>query len=322
VIDKLEYLLALAQERHFGRAAAACGTTQPTLSAGIKQLEESLGVLLVERGSRFRGFTAAGERTLDWARRIVGDARAMRQEIGALRSALSGQLRLAAIPTAMPTLTLLTAPFALQHPQVRLMILSRTSNEVLSMLENLEADAGVTYLDNEPLGRVVTVPLYRERFRLICRAGGPFAGRRSVRWAELKDLRLALLTPDMQNRRIIDRALHQAGVDTAASVESDSMTALLSHLGTGNWVSILPEQWMGTLALAPGVEALKLEEPEVANLVGLVVPEREPLPLLSAALLAAARRLTPEGAGITIENPNRPIEGDALIGMPRGRMDK
>lgn len=290
MIEKLEYLLALAEARHFGRAAAACGTTQPTLSAGIKQLEEGLGVLLVERGSRFRGFTAAGERTLEWARRIVGDARAMRQEIGAMRSALSGQLRLAAIPTAMPTLTQLTAPFALQHPQVRLMILSRTSDEVLSLLENLEADAGVTYLDNEPLGRVVAVPLYRERFQLVCRAGGPFAGRRAVRWADLAGMRLALLTPDMQNRRIIERALHDAGATPEVSVESDSMVALLSHLRTGEWASILPAQWMQMLALAPGVEALPLEEPEVANTVGLVVPRREPLPLLAAALVAAARR--------------------------------
>ena len=289
MIEKLEYLLALAQERHFGRAAAACGTTQPTLSAGIKQLEEGLGVLLVERGSRFRGFTPAGERALEWARRIVGDERAMRQEIAALRSALSGELRLAAIPTAMPTVTRLTAPFALQHPQVKLVIVSRTSDEILSLLENLEADAGVTYTDNEPLGRLVSVPLYRERFQLICRAGGPFAGRQSVRWSELTGQRLALLTPDMQNRRIIDRAMKQAGARPEVTVESDSMIALLSHLRTGDWASILPAQWAETLA--PGIDCLPLEEPEVSNAVGLVVPQRDPLPVLSAALVAAARRL-------------------------------
>src|SRR6266542_2665065 len=89
VIDKLEYLMALARERHFGRAAEACGVTQPTLSAGVKQLEETLGVLLVQRGSRFIGFTPEGERTLDWARRIVGDERAMRQEIKALKQGLT-----------------------------------------------------------------------------------------------------------------------------------------------------------------------------------------------------------------------------------------
>ena len=81
MLDKLEYILALAREQHFGRAAETCGVTQPTLSAGIKQLEEQMGVLLVNRGSRFQGFTPEGERVLEWARRIVGDTRAMREEI-------------------------------------------------------------------------------------------------------------------------------------------------------------------------------------------------------------------------------------------------
>ncbi len=85
MIEKLELLLALAKERHFGRAAEACGVTQPTMSTSLKQLEEILGVMLVQRGSRFQGFTPEGERTLDWARRIVGDARAMRQEINSLK---------------------------------------------------------------------------------------------------------------------------------------------------------------------------------------------------------------------------------------------
>ena len=69
MIDKLEFILALAREQHFGRAAETCGVTQPTLSAGVKQLEEQMGVLLVNRGSRFQGFTPEGERVLDWARR-------------------------------------------------------------------------------------------------------------------------------------------------------------------------------------------------------------------------------------------------------------
>ena len=88
MIDKLDFLLALARERHFGRAAETCGVTQPTLSAGIKQIEEQMGVRLVNRGSRFQSFTPEGERVLEWARRIVGDTRAMRQEISALRQAL------------------------------------------------------------------------------------------------------------------------------------------------------------------------------------------------------------------------------------------
>jgi DNA-binding transcriptional LysR family regulator len=68
MIDKLEFVIALAREQHFGRAAETCNVSQPTLSAGIKQLEDTFGVLLVQRGSRFRGFTTEGERVLEWAR--------------------------------------------------------------------------------------------------------------------------------------------------------------------------------------------------------------------------------------------------------------
>src|SRR5579862_75146 len=162
VIDKLEFLLALARERHFGKAAEACGVSQPTLSAGIKTLEDTLGVLLVQRGSRFHDFTPEGQRTLEWARRIVGDTRAMRQEIRALKTGLAGHLKIAAVPTALAMVAMLTTPYRARHPDVSFTVLSRTSIEILAQLENIEIDAGVTYLDNEPVGRVRSVPLYRE----------------------------------------------------------------------------------------------------------------------------------------------------------------
>ncbi len=101
VIEKLEFLIAVAREKSFSRAAEICGVTQPTLSAGVKQLEDSLGVLLVNRSSRYHGLTAEGERVLEWAKRIVGDARAMRQEVRTLKEGLSGQLKIAVIPTAL-----------------------------------------------------------------------------------------------------------------------------------------------------------------------------------------------------------------------------
>jgi DNA-binding transcriptional LysR family regulator len=147
-------LLALVREQHFGRAAEACGITQPTLSAGLKQLEESVGVLLVQRRSRFIGFTPEGLRVLDWARRIVGDTRAMHDEIRALKRGLAGHLRIAAVPTALPIVASLTTPLHVGHPDIGFTILSRTSIEVLTLLDNLEVDAGLTYVDNEPLGRV------------------------------------------------------------------------------------------------------------------------------------------------------------------------
>src|SRR5215813_14090863 len=119
MIDKLELLIALAREQHFGRAADVAGVSQPTLSAGIKQLEDTFGVLLIRRGSRFLGFTAEGERVLEWARRIVSDTRALKQDVELLKRGLTGHLRIAAIPTALPMVAALTTPFHIRYPDVR-----------------------------------------------------------------------------------------------------------------------------------------------------------------------------------------------------------
>ena len=289
LIDKLEFLLSLARERHFGRAAEACGVTQPTLSAGIKQLEESMGVLLVNRGSRYHGLTPEGERVLDWARRIVGDSRSMREDIKTLRHGLTGRVRIAAIPTALARVQALTTPFRERHPHVQFSIFSRTSIDVLDLLENLEIDAGITYLDNEPLGRVNTVPLYRESYRLLTSADAPLGDRNKVTWAELAKVPLCLLTPDMQNRRIIDRLLMTAGADSRPMLESDSMILLFSHVRTGRWASVMPAKLAETLGLTEMIRAIPIVDPDEVHTIGLVVPEREPMTPLAAALVAEAR---------------------------------
>src|SRR5262245_19824006 len=184
MLDKLEFLLLLAKERHFGRAAEAAGVTQPTFSSAVKSLEETLGTALVERGSRFHGFTPEGARVLDWARRLVGDARTMRQELQSLKGAFTGQLRVGAIPTALPFVPSLTVPFRERFPEVRISLFSMTSGDVLARLENLEIDVGISYIDNEPIGRMSTVPLYEEQYRLLVSARSPLARLDRITWAE------------------------------------------------------------------------------------------------------------------------------------------
>jgi DNA-binding transcriptional LysR family regulator len=295
MIDKLEFLLALARERHFGRAAEACGVTQPTLSAGIKQLEDGLGLLLVNRSARYRGLTPEGERVLEWAKRIVGDSRAMRQEVRALKQGhLVGHLRLAAIPTALAMVSALTTPFRARHPEVRFTILSNSSIEVLNALDNLEIDAGITYLDNEPLGRVRSIPLYRERYRLMISADAPLGNREQVSWAEVARIPLCLLTPDMQNRRIIDRLLREAGSLEPPTLESNSMILLFSHVRTGRWASVMPAILAETLGLTGAVRAIPIVEPSAVHTVGLVIPNREPMAPVSAALVAEALEVAKE----------------------------
>ena len=297
MIDKLEFILALAREKHFGRAAEACGVTQPTLSAGVKQLEDQMGVLLVNRGSRFQGFTPEGQRVLEWARRIVGDSRTMRQEINSLKLGLSGRLRLAAIPTALAMVAALTTPYREKHPNVQFTIYSRTSIEILDLLDNLEIDAGITYLENEPIGRVSNVPLYREHYRLLTSADAPLGNRDSVTWAEVAQVPLCLLTPDMQNRRIIDRLLKGAGGESRPTLESDSMILLYSHVRTGRWASVMPAKIADTLGLTDTIRAIPITQPKAVQTIGLVVPQREPMTPITAALVTEARRLAPQLSG-------------------------
>jgi DNA-binding transcriptional LysR family regulator len=287
----------LAREEHFGRAAEACGVTQPTLSAGVKQLEEQMGVLLVNRGSRFQSFTPEGQRVLEWARRIVGDSRTMRDEMNSLKHGLSGRLRLAAIPTALAMVAALTTPYREKHPNVQFTIYSRTSIEVLDLLDNLEIDAGITYVENEPLGRVSMVPLYREHYRLLTSADAALGNRDTVTWAEVAQVPLCLLTPDMQNRRIIDRLLKGAGGESRPTLESDSMILLYSHVRTGRWASVMPAKIADTLGLTDTIRAIPITQPKAVQTIGLVVPQREPMTPITAALVAEARRLAPQLSG-------------------------
>lgn len=288
MIDKLEFFIVLAREQHFGRAAELCGVTQPTLSAAIKQLEGTLGVMLVKRGSRFQGLTPEGEQVLGWALRIVGDTRSMKDEMRAARHGLSGRIRIAAIPTALAMLPRLTTPFRDKHPGVTFSVLSRTSIEVLSMLGNFDIDAGITYLDNEPLGRVASVPLYSERYQLITAVGNPYSDSSTVTWAEVSELPLCLLTPDMQNRRIIDQHLAEAGVQVRPTLESNSMIVLFSHIRTGKWSSIMPLNLAETFGFAEPIRAVPIVEPDASHTVGLVAAPREPHTPLVKALLAEA----------------------------------
>ena len=289
MIDKLEYFIALARQQHFGRAADECGVTQPTLSAGIRQLEEQLGVMLVQRGSRFLGLTPEGQRVLEWARRIVGDTRTMREEMRAARTGLAGHIRIAAIPTALAMVRKLTEPFQKRHPDVTFTVLSRNSLQVLSMLEDLEIDAGITYLDNEPLGRVTSVPLYSERYHLITAAGSPLADRETVTWREVSEIKLCLLTPDMQNRRIINLHMAEVGVTPKLMLESNSMILLFSHIRTGQCASIMPRNVAESFGFPEEIRMIPITEPHAEHSVGLVAAHREPHTPLVSALLHEAR---------------------------------
>jgi DNA-binding transcriptional LysR family regulator len=287
LLKHLQYLTALARERHFARAANACAVTQPTLSAGIKQLEHQLGLLVVKRGHRFVGLTAEGERVLLWAQRITADTESLVQEASRLRRVLEGRLRVGVVPTALPAVPILAEPMAARFPGVKLTVISDPSVDIQAGLDEFRFEAGITYLDNEPLSRVRSVPLYRERYFLITPATGPLRRRTTVSWREAAKLPLCLLTPDMQNRRILNGHFAAAGTTVEAALETNSVFTLCALVRAGHWSSVLPTGFLPLLTGVDGVAILELQRPPTGHTVGVVVSDRDPLQPTAVALLDA-----------------------------------
>ncbi|MCF6471825.1 LysR family transcriptional regulator [Nonomuraea sp. MG754425] len=293
LLRQLEYLVALARERHFARAAAACHVSQPSLSAAIRKLERELDVPLVRRGQRFAGLTPEGERVLLWAHRILADTDALRQDLSRMRGGLSGTLRMGAIPTALTAASLLTTPFCERYPHVRVLLTSLSSREIARRLGDFEIDMAMTYLDDERehLGEVRVSPLYEERYLLLTPADGELADRRTARWAEVAALPLCLLAPEMRNRRILDANFRAAGAVAVPAIETDTVSALFAHVATQRWSSVIAHAWLHMFGVPDGMRVVRLERPAREPRVGLVVAGTGPESVLARAVLDIARDL-------------------------------
>ncbi|MEU9861206.1 LysR family transcriptional regulator [Streptomyces sp. NPDC047971] len=288
---QLEYLVALSRERHFARAAQSCYVSQPALSEAIRKLEEELDVPLVRRGRRYEGLTPEGERIVVWAQRILADRDALKDEVGALRTGLSGTLRIGSVPTAVGAVSLLTAPFCAAHPLVRVEVRADLrSADVLRRLRDFEIDAGITYLHKAVPEDFRSVPLYEERYVLLTSAADMPVHRATATWAEASRLPLCLLTGALQGRQVLDEVFAEAGVEPSPRVETDSVAALFAHVRTGRWASVVPHTWLHVFGVPHGMRAVPLVEPARTVPVGLVVTAREPGSVLARGLTAVARQ--------------------------------
>ena len=294
MLDKLNFFIVLAGERHFGKAALKLGITQPSLSAAIRQLEENLGAMLINRGSRFQGLTEEGDRVLNWALKITADTRTMKEEIQNRTKGLSGTLVIGAVPTAMPAIPEITNSFLNRHPDVKLKLLSQNSNEVLGALERFEIDVGITYLTSDPLGKLKNVPLYDESYFLITPKENFTGDRKTVSWVDTAKLRLCLLTSDMQNRRILNQRFLQEGISITPTLEANSLIALFTHIQAGQWSSILPLSLVNSLKFNDDITTIPMEAPQLSHKIGLVALNRDPNTPLIIAFLKEAELLVSE----------------------------
>ena len=291
-LRQLRYLIALAREKHFTRAADACSVTQPTLSARLRQLEDDLGVAIVRRGHRYHGLTPEGEKVLAWARRIVDDCDRMFEDLAIQSDEPAGRLAIGVIPSALPMAAELVRAFREARPQIRIALTSRSLTQIERELDEFEIDAGITYLDPGTAGKRWAQHLYDEEYALYVRADHALAGRASVSWAEAAKEPLAALTPDMRNRQIVDDAFRQAGMRPEPSVESNSVIALAMLVRSGGAACVLPRQFAAGFGDDKEIRAIPLVEPEIRHPVALVALDQEPRPVLVDALFQAAPLLT------------------------------
>jgi DNA-binding transcriptional LysR family regulator len=288
VFRQLVYLTALAREGHFRRAAEACGVSQPGLSAALRQLEEELGVPIIDRGQRFKGFTEEGQVVLRWARRILADLDGMQQEL-TQRTQLSGRIKIGGIPSAMPLLPILTGRLCRKHPAISVEAITLTDSQIVQALADFEIDAGLIAVDSVAGTNLrVVAPLYKERYVFLTPCDGPFAERKSLSWAEAASAPLCLLSRDMQTRHIIDRLFEQAHCAPMAQIETNSILANCAHVCSGYWATIMPEAFLYPFGAPRGTVAVPLVDPAGVQEIGLALVDREPTPPLVRTLLAAA----------------------------------
>lgn len=272
----MELLVALAQHSHFARAAESCGISQPAFSTRIRNLEQKLGAPIVNRGNRFIGFTSEGDIALRWSRRVLQDVEHMRQDVLSSQKGLIGHISVGCVPTAEPFTSRAVIALREIHPGLRVEIRSATSDQIRRSITNFALDAGVSYLETLAGSALRTEVLYEERYvliapkRLLPGADGELA------WREAAKLPLCLMSPDMNNRRILDEIFASLGASPNTVLETNAFTAALVQAVQGHAATIAPEILLASLPLAADLAVVRLCDPEVSKPIGLVWADQEP----------------------------------------------
>jgi DNA-binding transcriptional LysR family regulator len=283
-LKDLECLVALARYRHFARAAAACGLSQPAFSMRIRGLEERLATRIVRRGNRFEGLTREGERVLAHAKAIIGEVRALEAEVKAARGEIVGTLAFGVIPTAAIQAADLAQRLHARHPRVRTSIVTTNSFGVQQGVEDGRFDFGITYTDGAAQDLLHVRPLYDERYSLLAPAA--MAGTRErIPWAEAAALPLILLEPSMQNRRIVDSVFREIGEVPRVVSETSGFLPAVVMAARGMGATVIPDALHEGLGRIDGLRMLPLTEPDIAKSVSLVTSRRRAAIPAALALL-------------------------------------
>ena len=274
-LTELRYIVAVARERHFGRAAEACHVSQPTLSVAIKKLEEELDVKIFERGANEVSVTPLGDEIVRQAQQVIEQAQAIREIAKRGKDPVSGPLRLGVIYTIGPYLLPDLVKKAIERvPQMPLMLTENFTAKLLEMLRTGELDCAIMAEPFPDTGLAVA-PLYDEPFVAAVPSGHPLARRRNVSAEELKNETMLLLgTGHCFRDHVLEVCPEYARFSSDAegirkSFEGSSLETIKYMVASGMGVTVVPQLSVPKEA-QPHIRYIPFTEPAPTRRVVLV----------------------------------------------------
>lgn len=241
-LRQLKVFLAVAASRSFSRAGAAVGLTQPAVSRWVRDLEEELGVRLLDRTTREVELTEAGAKLAGALDRLIDELETVLQETHSAAEQHSGKVRVASAPTLSASLMpQCISACARSYPGIRLLLRDQSQKLVLDSVRGGEVDFGLA-IEPEQAEDLHTQKIMRDPFCLVCRAEHPLARRGRVPWQSLQGERLVLLDYSSGSRRLIDQALEQRRVQAEIVQEVGHLSAAFRMVEEGIGLSIVPAQ--------------------------------------------------------------------------------
>jgi len=274
-LKQLRYVEALARHRHFGNAARDCAISQPALSMQIKELEDTLGTPLIERGARRIRLTGFGEDVVARARDILRAVDDLGDLARAAKAGLAGRLRVGVIPTIAPyLLPAFIAKLSALHPELELRVRETTTSRLLQALAEGQLDCAILALPVSEPG-LSEVPLFEESFVLVrpqSEANTPVPDHEGLR-----AMRLVLLE---EGHCFRDQALSFCNIQSTRPrelMDGSSLSTLVQMVGAGMGVTLLPEMAVPVETRAAAVAVARFAEPQPTRTIGMVWRRTSPL---------------------------------------------
>ncbi|MDR7940267.1 LysR family transcriptional regulator [Enterobacter sp. 63] len=294
-IKQLKYLIALDQTRHFGKAAAQCNITQPTLSMRIRGLEEELGLVLIVRGQRFEGFTPEGERILAWARALLAAHDGLQAEAALCKGQVVGELRLGMVPLASVDPMIFIRQLTQKYPELKFSLYSMSSEQIAEGVNSNQLELGICYLNNINTSVFDVIQLPKTKMGLLHDTRRFQLDKTTLTWQDLVNFPLGFLSKGMHYRDHMDVSFKSAGITPDYVFESDSTFQIIQAVESGICCAVMP--------LNNGLENLNshflitpISDSNIDAPIGLIMRKQEPVSSLALRCFTDAQEI------YTVEN--------------------